>query len=188
MNKMFDEMEIAVAQTTGATVLVIDDERRSLESLRRVLSVEFEVLCAGSAQEAAAILAGDLVQVILCDQRMPEQNGVDFLKRVRDQWPDPVRIIISGYTDAEDIIAGVNEAGIFQYITKPWDPEKLIGSVREAAELYRLQKEGAAAPLIEAKPSKQRLLTIAGDRERAERRLYEFGRIAHSPGSPMRAA
>ncbi len=145
MNKMLDEMEVEAAQRTSATVLVIDDERRSLESLRRVLSIEFEVLCAASAQEAAEILAGDLVQVILCDQRMPEQTGVDFLKRVRDRWPEPVRIIISGYTDAEDIIAGVNEAGIFQYITKPWDPEQLVDSVRAAAELYRLQKEGAVS-------------------------------------------
>jgi len=163
MNKMLDEMVVETAQKTCATVLVIDDERRSLESLRRVLSVEFEVLCAGNAQEATAILGGDLVQVILCDQRMPEQNGVDFLRRVRDQWPDPVRMIISGYTDAEDIIAGVNEAGIFRYITKPWDPEKLVSSVREAAELYRLQKEGAAAPLIEAKPSKLQLQSLVGD-------------------------
>ena len=75
MNKMLDELEVEVAQRMSTTVLVIDDERRSLESLRRVLSVEFEVLCVGSAQEAAAILAGDLVQVILCDQRMPEQTA-----------------------------------------------------------------------------------------------------------------
>jgi two-component system response regulator HupR/HoxA len=186
MNKMLDEMEIETAQKASATVLVIDDERRSLESLRRVLSLEFEVLCAASAQEAATILAGDLVQVILCDQRMPEQDGVDFLKRVRDEWPEPVRIIISGYTDAEDIIAGVNEAGIFQYITKPWDPDKLIGSVREAAELYRLQKEGAPAPPIEAKPSKLQLQNLVSDRRRSERRRYEFDRIAHAPDSVLR--
>jgi two-component system, NtrC family, response regulator HupR/HoxA len=172
----------------SATVLVVDDEKRSLESLRRVLGVEFEVLCAANAAEAEATLAGDLVQVILCDQRMPEQNGVEFLKRVRDLWPEPVRMIISGYTDAEDIIAGVNEAGIFQYITKPWDPDKLLDSVRAAAELYRLQKSGVAAPPIEAKPSTQRLRAIVGDQGRAERRLYEFSRIVHAPDSPMREA
>ena len=186
MNKMLDDTQFEAARGPGATVLVIDDEQRSLESLRRVLNVEFEVLCATSAEEAEAILAGDLVQVILCDQRMPRQSGVEFLKRVRDQWPEPVRMIISGYTDAEDIIAGVNEAGIYQYITKPWDPEKLIDSVREAAELYRLQKSGAATPVVEAKPSRQRLRSLASDQGRAERRLYESGRIAHAPDSPMR--
>ncbi|ARN81852.1 sigma-54-dependent transcriptional regulator [Methylocystis bryophila] len=188
MNKMLDEIAVEAAPRTGATVLVIDDERRSLESLRRVLSIEFEVLCAASAQEAGAILAGDLVQVILCDQRMPDQNGVDFLRRVRDQWPEPVRMIISGYTDAEDIIASVNEAGIFQYITKPWDPEKLVSSVRAAVELYRLQKEGVAAPLIEAKPSTLQLHSLIVDRKRNERKRYEFDRIAHGPDSVLREA
>jgi two-component system response regulator HupR/HoxA len=188
MNLMREEPREDGLATSTAIVLVVDDERRSLESLRRVLSIEFEVICAASAAEAEAVLAGDLVQVILCDQRMPGENGVDFLKRVRDQWPEPVRVIISGYTDAEDIIAGVNEAGIFQYVTKPWDPEKLLACVREAAQLYRLQKDGGGAPPIEAKPSNARLRSLASNRRSAERRLFEFSRIAHAPDSPVRAA
>ena len=188
MNLMREEPREDGLATSTAIVLVVDDERRSLESLRRVLSIEFEVICAASAAEAEAVLAGDLVQVILCDQRMPGENGVDFLKRVRDQWPEPVRVIISGYTDAEDIIAGVNEAGIFQYVTKPWDPEKLLACVREAAQLYRLQKDGGGAPPIEAKPSNATLRSLASNRRSAERRLFEFSRIAHAPDSPVRAA
>lgn len=188
MNLMREEPREDGLATSTAIVLVVDDERRSLESLRRVLSIEFEVICAASAAEAEAVLAGDLVQVILCDQRMPGENGVDFLKRVRDQWPEPVRVIISGYTDAEDIIAGVNEAGIFQYVTKPWDPEKLLACVREAAQLYRLQKDGGGAPPIEVKPSNARLRSLASNRRSAERRLFEFSRIAHAPDSPVRAA
>jgi two-component system response regulator HupR/HoxA len=74
-------------------VLVVDDEKRSLESLRRVLSIEFEVICAATAAEAEAALVGDLAPAILCDQRMPGENGVDFLKRVRHQWPEPVRMV-----------------------------------------------------------------------------------------------
>jgi len=188
MNLMREEPREDGLATSTAIVLVVDDERRSLESLRRVLSIDFEVICAASAAEAEAVLAGDLVQVILCDQRMPGENGVDFLKRVRDQWPEPVRVIISGYTDAEDIIAGVNEAGIFQYVTKPWDPEKLLACVREAAQLYRLQKDGGGAPPIEAKPSNATLRSLASNRRSAERRLFEFSRIAHAPDSPVRAA
>ena len=131
----------------SGAVLIVDDELRSRESLHRVLSEEFDVLCAQNAQEAEAILAGDLVQVILCDQRMPGETGVDFLRRVRETWPDPVRMIISGFSESEDIIAGVNEAGIYQYVTKPWHPEKLIECVRDAVKLYRMQKEpGGSAP------------------------------------------
>ncbi|WP_018266936.1 sigma-54-dependent transcriptional regulator [Methylosinus sp. LW4] len=189
MNKREDGREMeseATPISRGATVLIVDDEKRSLESLRRVLGGAFQIVCASSAAEAEAVLAGDLVQVILCDQRMPGESGVEFLTRVREHWPEPVRMIISGYTDAEDIIAGVNEAGIFQYVTKPWDPDKLIQSVREAAQLYAAQKDGGAAPPLEAKPSHERLQRLASDRRRAERRMFEFGRIVHAPESPMR--
>ncbi len=82
---------------------------------------EFDVICVSRAKEAESVLDGELVQVILCDHRMAGESGVDFLKRARISWPDPIRIIISGYTESEDIIAGVNEAGIYQYITKPWE-------------------------------------------------------------------
>ena len=172
----------------NTTVLVIDDEIRSLEAIRRVLAEEFEVISVRGAEEAEEVLAGEMVQVILCDQRMPGENGVDFLKRVRDQWPDPVRMIISGYSDSEDIIAGVNEAGIYHYITKPWHPERLIDSVREAARLYWLQRETGAPEVAETKPSQKRLSKQVIDRRRAERQFWEFDRIVHQPVSPMAAA
>ena len=166
-----------------ATVLVIDDEVRSLEALKRVLADEFEVLVARSTEEATAVLAGEMVQVILCDQRMPGETGIAFLKRVREQWPDPVRIVISGYTDSEDIIQGVNEAGIYHYITKPWHPDHLLDRVREAADLYRMQHEAVGAS--EVKPSPARLNALVDARRKAERGLYEFDRIVHERSSPV---
>ncbi|EJW11493.1 Hydrogenase transcriptional regulatory protein HoxA [Rhodovulum sp. PH10] len=170
--------------TTPGTVLVIDDEVRSLEAIRRVLADEFEVIGVRDTVEAEAVLAGEMVQVILCDQRMPGEDGVVFLERVRAQWPDPVRLIISGYMESEDIIAGINRAGIYQFITKPWQPEKLIESVREAAQLYRLQRETGAAP-VEAKPTEARLRSVVDARRGAERRRFEFDTIVHSPQSPI---
>ena len=102
------------------SVLVIDDEIRSQESLRRTLEEDFTVFTASSAQDGRTIMERESVQVVLCDQRMPETTGVEFLQEVREQWPDTVRIIISGHTETQDIIAGINEAGIYQYILKPW--------------------------------------------------------------------
>jgi two-component system, NtrC family, response regulator HupR/HoxA len=172
---------------TSATVLVIDDELRSREALQRVLCDEFEVICAASAREAQTVLEGELVQVILCDQRMSGESGVDFLKRARLSWPDPVRMIISGYTESEDIIAGVNEAGIYQYITKPWQPEKLISSVRDAAQLFRYQKElgGASA---DNKPATEVVSRQIATKRKSEQRLFDFSRIIHRDGSPMAPA
>ena len=128
------------------TILVIDDEVRSLEAIRRTLEDEFDVLTATSALKAEEILKSDWVQVILCDQRMPGESGVSFLERVRENWPNVVRIILSGYTDTEDIIEGVNKAGIYQYIAKPWRPETLLEKVREAAQLYQLEKQNQNRP------------------------------------------
>jgi len=170
--------------TASATVLVVDDEIRSLESLRRVLAEEFEVLCARNATEAAKFLEGDIVHAILCDQRMPGETGVAFLKRVRDAWPDPVRMIISGYSDSEDIIAGLNEAGIYQYITKPWHPAKLIETVRGAIQLFRLQKETETSG-VDLKFTPERARQVVSERRGAARRLYDFDRIVHAPGSPL---
>ena len=82
------------------SVLVIDDEVRSVEALERILEDDFDVKKATSIEEAEAILADEAIQVVLCDQRMPGMSGVEFLKAVRERWPDVVRMIISGYTDA----------------------------------------------------------------------------------------
>lgn len=169
------------------TILVVDDEARSLDALRRILADRFDVLCAGSAEEAERILSAELVQVVLCDQRMPGQSGVAFLKRVRETWPDTVRMIISGYTQSEDIIAGLNEAGIYKYITKPWHPDELIDSVAAAIELFRLQKE-TGAPIVEARPSSEVLTQTVARRRHAQRRASGFERIIHTPDSPMAEA
>jgi two-component system response regulator HupR/HoxA len=125
------------------TVLVVDDEPRSLETLRRTLEEEFEVLTANSAAEAEGILEREWVQVILCDQRMPGETGVEFLSRVRDRWPDVIRIIISGFTDAGDLVEAINKGGIYQYISKPWHPDKLLLKLSNAIDLFHLQRQNA---------------------------------------------
>src|ERR1039457_6674256 len=113
----------AAQPTSLPTVLVIDDETRSQDAIRRTLEEDFTVVTAGSADEGRMQMERHPVVVILCDQRMPGTTGIQFLKEVRERWPDVVRIIISGYTDSEDIIAGINDAGIYQYLLKPWLPD-----------------------------------------------------------------
>ncbi|MCR4376695.1 MAG: sigma-54 dependent transcriptional regulator [Rhodospirillales bacterium] len=166
-------------------VLVVDDEVRSQETLRRVLEGdEYQVLTAGSAVEAERILESEMVDIILCDQRMPGMTGVEFLKRARDLWPDAVRMIISGYTDSEDIIAGLNDAGIYQYITKPWDPEELLSIVKGAVELMKLQRDSAIATVEmkqAAAPVKKRLKETTA----RLKKQFDFSHIVHAPNGPM---
>ena len=167
-------------------ILVVDDERRSAEALARVLAEDFSVLTASGAAEAEKVLEAENVHVILCDQRMPDQTGVEFLKVVRDRWPDPVRMILSAYADSEDIIAGINEAGIYRYITKPWEPDDLLQTIHGAAHLFRLQAETHSAA-VEMKVAAGTLEQAVAAKRTTLKREFAFDRILFAEGSPMGA-
>ncbi|UCV03496.1 sigma-54-dependent transcriptional regulator [Dechloromonas denitrificans] len=171
-------------------ILVVDDEVRSQEALRRTLEEDFEVFCASGAADGLEVLEREqftaAIRIVLCDQRMPGTTGVEFLKEVRLRWPDVVRIILSGYSDAEDIISGVNEAGIWQYLLKPWQPEQLLLTLQRAAEVWRLQQENqrltldlrCAEPVLKKRvDSKQEKVKIR----------FGLGALIRAPGSPLDA-
>lgn len=168
------------------TVLVVDDEVRSQEALRRTLDEEFEVLSASSAAEALQVLETEWIQIVLCDQRMPGTSGVQLLRQVRERWPDAVRLIISGYTDSEDIIAGVNDGGIYQYILKPWQPEQLLLSLRAAADMYRLQRDNQRLSM-ELKVSRPVLERRVSGKCEAAKRQFACDSLLRAPDSPMNA-
>lgn len=167
------------------TILVVDDEVRSLESLARILGDDFEVHTASTISEASRILEKEWIQAILCDQRMPDQSGVEFLKTVRARWPEIIRMIVSGYTDSHDIIDGINEAGIYQYITKPWHPDTLLITLKNACRLYALQRENELLA-IELKMVPAAASKVVGDRRSALKRAYDSDDgIIRTPESPM---
>ena len=114
-------------------VLVVDDEPGILSSMRRLLRHDgYEIFTANSGREGFDILARNDIQVILCDQRMPEMNGTEFLSRVRLLYPNTIRIVLSGYTDLESISGAINRGAIYKFLTKPWDDELLRENIREA--------------------------------------------------------
>jgi two-component system response regulator HupR/HoxA len=171
-------------------ILVVDDEPRSLEALRRTLEEDFEVFCAPAAAVALEILerehAAGGIRIVLCDQRMPVTTGVQFLREIRQRWPDIVRIILSGYTDAEDIIAGVNEAGIWQYLLKPWQPDQLLLTMRRAAEVWRLQQENQRLSL-DLRTAEPVLRKVVGNKQERARSRFGLASIIRAPGSPLEA-
>jgi two-component system response regulator HupR/HoxA len=168
------------------SILLLDDEQRSLETMRRTLEEEFSIHCAGSVAQAREVLSRQTIDVILCDQRMPDMSGVAFLKEVRDAWPDCVRIVISGYSDSEDIIAGINEAGIFRYVLKPWMPEHLLDVVRSAVQARSLQHEVNRIEL-DLRNSPDALRARRGQRLIEARTLFDFERMVRAPDSPLDA-
>ncbi|MBK7326943.1 MAG: sigma-54-dependent Fis family transcriptional regulator [Propionivibrio sp.] len=166
------------------SVLVVDDEQRSLETLRRTLEEDFTVFTALSAEEGNAVMGREFVHIVLSDQRMPGTSGVEFLRGVRDQWPDTVRLILSGYTEAEDIIAGINEAGIWQYLMKPWHADQLLLTLQSAADLWRLQQENQRLSL-ELRDSPEYLARQVASRRVTAKAQAGFDRLTRAADSPL---
>jgi len=173
--------------TTLPTILIVDDEIRGLETLQRILDDDFDVKTASTIEDAVQILEQEWVQIILCDQRMPEITGVEFLKQVRDQWPEIIRMIISGYTDSADIISAVNDAGIYQYITKPWQPDSLILSLKNASRLFELQRQNEALSIELKMIPGQVDASLTNKREQLRKTYQEEDGIVRTATSPMNA-
>jgi serine phosphatase RsbU (regulator of sigma subunit)/CheY-like chemotaxis protein len=122
--------------------MVVDDEPDNLDLLFRTFRRDFKVYKAESALQALQVLdeSGEMA-IIISDQRMPEMNGTEFLGKTVDRFPDTIRILLTGYTDVEDLVEAINSGQVFKYITKPWNPEELKRVVQQASETYRFSKQ-----------------------------------------------
>lgn len=123
-------------------LLVVDDEPDNLDLLYRTFRRDFQVYKADSAFSALETLEqqGEMA-VIISDQRMPEMNGTEFLGKTVERFPDTIRILLTGYTDVEDLVEAINSGQVFKYITKPWQPDELKSVVQQASETYKVIKQ-----------------------------------------------
>lgn len=168
------------------TVLLVDDEEHSLASMRMTLEDEFDCLTALDADEATRLMEENFVQVILCDHRMPGTTGIEFLSEVRKKWPETVRIVITGYRETNDMIAAINEAGVYQFLTKPWHPDHLMMVAKNAGQLFQLTREHDRMSLemrFLARSVESKLET----RRKALREGLGFEKVLRAPNSPMNA-
>ncbi len=121
-------------------VLYVDDEENNLFSFKAVFRVKYQVYTALSGDEALKILGEKSIQIIITDQRMPNMTGVEFLEKVIEKFPDPMRLLLTGYADMNAVVDAVNKGKIFHYLSKPWNEEELDITINRAYEAY-LQKE-----------------------------------------------
>ncbi|MBI2807440.1 MAG: response regulator [Planctomycetes bacterium] len=118
------------------TLLVVDDEADVGDSVHDLLRREFNVLKARSAEEGLNLMRDNEVHIIMTDQRMPKVTGVELLKSIRTGHPQAIRMLFTGYTDLDSVIAAINQGHIFRFLKKPWQPEELEDAVRDAAAEY----------------------------------------------------
>jgi CheY-like chemotaxis protein len=148
MNNVLSELDnikrqlMSLNRPKKPKMLVVDDEPDNLDLLYRTFRRDFNVLKAESGIRALELLAAEgEVAVIISDQRMPEMKGTEFLSKTVPQFPNTVRIILTGFTDIEDLVDAINSGQVYKYITKPWDPNELKVVVQRAAETYDLLKQ-----------------------------------------------
>ncbi len=123
-------------------ILYIDDEPRNLEMFEIAFKREYHIITCSSAKDALEILKNEgEIPIIITDQRMPEMTGIEFLGEIITDFPDTIRMILTGFTDIEALIDAINTGRVFRYIVKPWNKEELRQVLKGAFENYFLTKE-----------------------------------------------
>ncbi|MFO0841232.1 MAG: diguanylate cyclase [Gemmataceae bacterium] len=123
------------------TLLVVDDEPYLLPTLKALLSADFEVITASSADEAEAVMAARGVDIVLTDQRMPRRTGVQLLEWAREHSPKTVRLLMTGYSELDDAVEAINRGHVYHYLLKPWRTEDLFQVLRNAADKFLLERK-----------------------------------------------
>ena len=167
------------------SILYVDDDESNLHIFKNTFRREYNVCTALCAEAGLEILDNKQIDLIIADQRMPEMDGVDFLKIALNKYPDLNRILVTAYTDFNAIRNAINEARIFQYIQKPWTEDKLRRTIEQGLDIYRLKKENAALT-TELKEKNEQLEKINNDLVEFEKLKSDFlSLISHEIRTPL---
>jgi len=122
-------------------LLLVDDELANLQKLQRTFMDSYNVHLAQSGEAALQVLHSTPIDAIITDQKMPNMTGIEFLELSQRSFPNIVRIVLTGFTDVDDLIAAINTGKVQKYITKPWEPDDLRLTVQDALEKMELVRE-----------------------------------------------
>jgi response regulator RpfG family c-di-GMP phosphodiesterase len=124
------------------TILFVDDEKNILQSLERSLIKEpYNKLFAQSADQALDIFAKEPVHIVVSDMKMPGKDGLTMLRQIKAEYPNTIRMVLSGFTQVAQIIPSINTGEIFRYVTKPLEPSEFKKTLNEAIEHYLLRRD-----------------------------------------------
>jgi len=122
-------------------ILYVDDEDNNLQAFKATFRREYKIFLAINAQAARDTLDQEEIDIIITDQRMPEETGVEFLESIIPIHPSPIRILLTGYTDIQAVIDAINKGQVYHYLTKPWEEDYLRTVIKNAFEIYQLRRE-----------------------------------------------
>jgi len=124
-------------------VLYIDDEPHNLTAFKAAFRRDFNVFIAESAKDARKVIDENDIHIILSDQRMPVMTGIEFFESIVESNPEPIRILITGYTDINAVIDAINRGQVYKYLTKPWNEDDIRIYVTTAYEVFNLRRRNA---------------------------------------------
>ncbi|MCS7013657.1 MAG: response regulator [Chloroherpetonaceae bacterium] len=125
--------------TASSPILFVDDEPMVLDTISLVFR-GWHFKTAVGAEHALKLLAEEKFAVVVSDQRMPGMTGTELLRKVKELSPDTIRVVLTGYSDLDSIIEAINSGEVWRFINKPWDNEKLKGTVKAAVDLYEVNQ------------------------------------------------
>ena len=128
-------------QRSLAPILYVDDEIDNLTVFNSAFRRHFKTHVASSAREGLEIMKQNEIQLVISDQRMPEMTGTEFLERIIPEYPDCIRVILTGFSDINAVIEAINNGRVYRYITKPWDKEEMKIMIDNALETYNLKQQ-----------------------------------------------
>ncbi|NNE56276.1 MAG: response regulator, partial [Flavobacteriales bacterium] len=118
------------------TILYLDDEENNLNSFKAAFRRDYNIFTTTTAQEAVKVLSDHTVHVVISDQKMPNISGVEFFELIVQDFPDPIRMLLTGYADIEAVIDAINKGQVYRYIGKPWNETELKMNIENAYEVY----------------------------------------------------
>jgi sensor histidine kinase YesM len=149
-------------------LLYVDDERQNLVAFKASFRKQYEVHTAQSGEEALALLQEHPVQLVIADQRMPGMTGVQLLERILVDYPDPIRMVLTGYSDVQAIVDAINKGQIYYYITKPWKHEELAVILQKGFEAFRYKTENRSLQ------AEKQQLQLEAERQQKANLLSQF--------------
>lgn len=122
-------------------ILYVDDEVNNLHAFKAMFRRVYDVFVAESADVARKILKEHEIHIIISDQRMPEMTGIEFFESILEEYPAPIRILLTGYSDISAVIDAINRGQVYKYFSKPWSETDLKENIDRAYQIYKLRKE-----------------------------------------------
>jgi signal transduction histidine kinase len=122
-------------------ILYLDDELQNLNSFKAAFRRTYTVFTTDDPEEAIRIIRDENIQIAIADHRMPNITGVEFFTRIKEEYPDPVRILLTGYSDLHTVIEAINSGQVFRFIDKPWEEDSVKHAIQSAAQHYETKME-----------------------------------------------